>query len=469
MRLIRCITILWIAISFSVAQQMSLKGRVFEDYLKLLDEVRNKNGEILSPNFFKKTLDNYVEAERLYDRSKDSGLKDIRQKLEESKRYAERCLQVIGLANLYLRNTIEARDAALTANAALYAPKLWEQAEKEMRTAGSRLEDDKIDAATKSGAKAQQFYREAELLAIKNDILSEARKEIDTAEKEEAQKFSYNTLMNAKTLLLEAETFIEKNPYEKKAAKEKADKAAYQGRHAAYLARTIKELSKKNENWETLILKFEDILTSIARSLDFEAQFDKGFDQSMKTILAEIAALKASEKELLTQNAQLQERLGIVTEISETKAAILEQQRELEEKIARIRDQFTAQEAVVIYEGEKLIIRLYGLNFPPGQFIIQPEYFSLLTKVQRAINEFPDRYILIEGHTDDVGNPESNKILSERRAEVVKEYLLANMDLKPQQIVHYGLGDQRPVASNRTVEGRAKNRRIDVVISLQEE
>ena len=123
----------------------------------------------------------------------------------------------------------------------------------------------------------------------------------------------------------------------------------------------------------------------------------------------------------------------------------------------------------MIYEGENLTIRLYGLNFPSGQAIIQPEYFSLLTKVQRAINEFPDRYILIEGHTDAVGNPESNKLLSERRAEVVKEYLLANMNLRPQQIAHYGLGDQRPVASNRTIEGRAKNRRIDVVISLQEE
>ena len=469
MRLIHFVIILLASISFSLAQQMSLKGRVFEDYLKLLDEVRNKNGEILSPNFFKKALDNYVDAERRYDRSKDAGLKDIRQKLEESKRNAERCLQVIGLANLYLRNTIEARDAALTVNAALYAPKLWEQAEKEMRTAGTRLEDDKIDAATKAGTKALQLYREAELLSIKNGILSEARTEIENAEKAEAQKFSFNTLVNAKTLLLEAETFIEKNPYERKTAQEKADKAAYQGRHAAYLARTIKELSKKQDNWENLILKFEDILTSIGRSLDFETRFDQGFDQSVKTILAEIAELKASEKELLAEKVQLQEQLGIVTEISETKAAILEQQRELEEKIAKIRDQFTAQEAIVIYEGENLIIRLYGLNFPSGQAIIQPEYFSLLTKVQRAINEFPGRYVLIEGHTDDVGNPESNKFLSERRAEVIKEYLLANMDIRPQQIAHYGLGDQRPVASNRTIEGRAKNRRIDVVISLQEE
>ncbi|MEJ2052961.1 MAG: OmpA family protein [Calditrichaceae bacterium] len=90
-----------------------------------------------------------------------------------------------------------------------------------------------------------------------------------------------------------------------------------------------------------------------------------------------------------------------------------------------------------------------------------------MTKVQKAIKLFPDKYILIEGHTDALGSPETNKFLSEKRAEAVKEYLLANMDLKDQQITHYGLGDQRPIASNKTVDGRAKNRRIDIVISLQ--
>ena len=140
----------------------------------------------------------------------------------------------------------------------------------------------------------------------------------------------------------------------------------------------------------------------------------------------------------------------------------------MDEKIARIRSLFSSQEAKIVYESNNLIIRLYGLNFPSGQAIIQPEYFSLLTKVQKAIQEFPDKYILIEGHTDALGSPETNRILSEKRAAAVQEYLMANMDLKDQQITHYGLGDQRPIASNKTVDGRAMNRRIDIVISLQE-
>ena len=161
--------------------------------------------------------------------------------------------------------------------------------------------------------------------------------------------------------------------------------------------------------------------------------------------------------------------MNAVKQIDSTKTQELEKQKILNQKIQAVRDLFNQQEAKIVYEGNNLIIRLYGLNFPSGQAVIQPEYFSLLTKVQKAIKEFPDKYIIIEGHTDAIGSPETNKYLSEKRAEAVKEYLLANMDLDPQQITHYGLGDQKPIASNRTIDGRAMNRRIDVIISLAED
>ena len=125
-------------------------------------------------------------------------------------------------------------------------------------------------------------------------------------------------------------------------------------------------------------------------------------------------------------------------------------------------------EAKVVFDGDNLVLHVYGINFLSGRAIIQPEYFSLITKVQESIKIFPDRHILIEGHTDSQGNASTNKRLSEERASAVREYIVANMSLNREQITAVGYGSAQPIASNKTEEGRAKNRRIDVVINLSE-
>ena len=135
-------------------------------------------------------------------------------------------------------------------------------------------------------------------------------------------------------------------------------------------------------------------------------------------------------------------------------------------KIDKIKAMFSLNEAKVIYDGDNLVIRLYGLNFQSGKSVILPEYFSLLRKVQEAIKEFSDSHVLLEGHTDSIGNPSTNKRLSEERAKAVREYILANMEVERAQVSAIGYGDTKPVASNKTTEGRELNRRIDVVISL---
>lgn len=447
--------------------QNSLKNNLFNDYQEIIESAKQKNAEVLSPDFYKKAVEKFDEADRDYDKNKNGGLKEIRKKLDESKQYAEKALAIVELANLYLKTCIEARDAALAAEAPLYALSLWNDAENVMRDAGMELEDDDVNDARDTGNEATEIYRKAELMAIKNGILGEAREEINLAEKADATDYSYHTIMDAKNLLIEAEQLIETNPYDRADALDKSRKAAYQGRHAKYLANTIKKLSKRDENWETLILKFEDLLSQIAEPLNANTEFDEGFEKSVKDIVSKLNDLIASERQLKENQEKLKTELSTIKVSDADKAAQLEKQKILDQKIEKIRSLFTIQEAKIVYESNNLIIRLYGLNFPSGQSIIQPEYFSLLTKVQKAIGEFPDKYILIEGHTDALGSPSTNKILSDKRAAAVKEYLMANMDLKDQQITHYGLGDQRPIASNKTVDGRAKNRRIDIVISLQ--
>jgi outer membrane protein OmpA-like peptidoglycan-associated protein len=115
-------------------------------------------------------------------------------------------------------------------------------------------------------------------------------------------------------------------------------------------------------------------------------------------------------------------------------------------------------------KGDDVIIRLYGLNFPQGKATIQPQFFSLLTRVKRVFDKFEGCRVIIEGHTDSLGGNDVNQKLSNERAEAVKQYFLADGAISSQRIKSVGYGEASPVASNKTAAGREKNRRIDVII-----
>jgi outer membrane protein OmpA-like peptidoglycan-associated protein len=105
------------------------------------------------------------------------------------------------------------------------------------------------------------------------------------------------------------------------------------------------------------------------------------------------------------------------------------------------------------------------MQFPVGTATIVPENYQLLTKVQRAIGNFEYPSVIIDGHTDSTGSKEMNANLSQRRADAVMGYLIANKTLSADKIVAQGYGSEKPVSSNATAEGRAANRRIDVIVT----
>ena len=76
--------------------------------------------------------------------------------------------------------------------------------------------------------------------------------------------------------------------------------------------------------------------------------------------------------------------------------------------------------------------------------------------------------IIVEGHTDNIGNDAYNLNLSAERARAVQQYLIANMNLAEERTQALGYGEERPIANNETEEGRMQNRRIDVVIMTQQ-
>ena len=104
------------------------------------------------------------------------------------------------------------------------------------------------------------------------------------------------------------------------------------------------------------------------------------------------------------------------------------------------------------------------LLFTMGSDEVEAGAYTTLAKVAELIGMYDNRQVLIIGHSDAMGDPASNRQLSERRAEQVKEILVNYYEISADRLSTEGLGDAVPIASNATPEGRRANRRVEVLI-----
>ncbi len=106
---------------------------------------------------------------------------------------------------------------------------------------------------------------------------------------------------------------------------------------------------------------------------------------------------------------------------------------------------------------------LDDVAFAAGQSRLRAEASDSLARVAEFVGEDPTKQIRIEGHTDSTGGANANQVLSQKRAEAVRDALEA-LGVDASRMTAVGVGAERPVASNASAEGRAKNRRVDVIL-----
>jgi len=106
-------------------------------------------------------------------------------------------------------------------------------------------------------------------------------------------------------------------------------------------------------------------------------------------------------------------------------------------------------------------IALY-INFDTGKSTIKPESKPIIEQIVQMLKSNPDLKLSVEGHTDNVGNPKSNKTLSDDRAKAVVSAIVAQ-GIDAKRLSTAGYGQDKPIADNKTEEGRAKNRRVELV------
>lgn len=131
---------------------------------------------------------------------------------------------------------------------------------------------------------------------------------------------------------------------------------------------------------------------------------------------------------------------------------------------SKLRERLRGTGVSVTRVGDDIILNMpSNITFDTDQSAIKPQFFDTLNSVAIVLNEFNKTLVDVTGHTDSTGTPAHNQRLSEARAGSVAEYLIAQGN-NPKRFEAIGVGQNDPIASNATPEGRAQNRRVEIKI-----
>ena len=187
---------------------------------------------------------------------------------------------------------------------------------------------------------------------------------------------------------------------------------------------------------------------------------------------AEQAQVQAQQAKLQTEQAEAAKaeadaaRARAEAEAAEARARAAEANRSAESAI-QVREKLREQLNTVLATSESargLIVNMSDVLFDTGKYTLKPSTKISLAKVAGILLAYPGLKVQVEGYTDSVGGDEYNQKLSEDRAATVKDFLVSQ-GVSANNITSQGFGKTNPVADNSTAEGRAQNRRVNLVVS----
>ncbi|MEZ4704514.1 MAG: OmpA family protein [Bdellovibrionota bacterium] len=435
---------------------------------------RNEQVNVLSPTWFGKANASLEHAKQLQKNGDD--LREIFDSVATGQAEIKKAESTAKITRTTIPDALTARKDALEAGAATLQSD-FNAAEENFMRLTKEVEEGNVKWARGNQERVAQQYRDVELKAIKEQALGQARKIIDEAVKRDARKIVPETLKVAQEKLAQADAFISENRYDKDQLLSKANEALFYAQRLQAIYQYSVAVQKRNP--EQVALLTESMLASIAKTAEAQDMRDQSFKTQVDNINGKIEGLQKDQQFLVAMTDEQSNQISLLrsqvsslegmTKAEQEAKEKLEAEKEFNRLYGEVRNYFNTEEAEVYKQGDQLLIRLKAMKFPVGQSVIMPTNYPLLTKVQKAIRVFGKPQVTIEGHTDTTGSKALNEHLSQERAESVKEYFIANQTLTENYMSSVGYGDAKPVAPNNTAEGRAQNRRIDVVISPTQE
>ena len=431
---------------------------------------RKNQINVLAPTWFERAESSLNGAKKGLE--KGDLLSEIFDNIAIGRAQLRRAREIAEVSRTMLPNAIKARSMARNAGATSLGED-YADAEEKFIGLTQAIEDNNLNYAQRSQARVVDRFRVLELRAIKIRTIGEVRRLIKSARKQDMHKIAPQSFALAQKKLAEADAFITENPYQK-------EKMHIMAADALFLAQRLHIVARQSETIESMepeqiSLWAEEILYQTSQKLGAQDMRNQSFQKQLENNLATISAQHADHSFVVeTTKKQQGEIEKLQEQIASLEGQSLKERQEKErllaekkfnQKLSSIQDYFKPQEAEVYKKQNQVIIRLKAMQFPVGQSVIMPENYGLLSKVQRAIRTFGEPEVIIGGHTDSTGSEDLNEHLSQKRADAVRQYFVANRTLPYEKIIAVGYGSMRPLASNASESGRAMNRRIDVIIT----
>ncbi len=319
-----------------------------------------------------------------------------------------------------------------------------------------------------SGAlRADLFYTPGEY----NDLYNE--KVAIELELKSLREQCQNEKTNLQSRIRELELQVEnlKADLELALKKNKEDSSTYRQK-ISELEKMIDLLKEKGTNTEKELIK---------ANRELQEKYDKIIEQLQsgcrdenQKLLDEIEKLKAdyekkiSDMQIVINN--LNNELSGLKELTEKqKKELSRMENQADELEKQLQDEITKGEIRLKKYHDRIIINIDDrISFDSGESELKKTFLPTLDKISKILSEYPEYYIVVEGHTDNVPIKTSrfrnNWQLSTERALAVLDYLLKNKSLDPRRFSATGYGEHRPIVPNDTKENRALNRRVDIVV-----
>ena len=307
----------------------------------------------------------------------------------------------------------------------------------------------------------QRKYFALEVEAVQFRELDTVKLTIQKAISQDAKKLAPETLRTALLDVSEAENLIAQSPRDPRVHQ---DSVTWARESSVLLTDVMEVILNAKGTPEDIALRIVQQNRELAKLSENVGSLEQNLKSAQSSLIEKEGALEQQNQELESTRSNLQE----------TESALLLQNQELEMSSTQVRFQqamdqavqeFSEDEAAVYQQGNKLIFRLKKMNFASGSSTIPASSKPLLSKVNDIIKFVGAEMVAVEGHTDSVGAADLNKKLSTKRAISVANYLASLAG--GYKIGYIGYGESRPIVTNETKQGRAINRRVDLVVTAK--
>lgn len=484
--------ILLSACATSVRLSMEQLREQYPELAKLeknLDEARARGKDILAPESYQVALDAYIKG---YNAAQENQQDLAVQSAREGMTALDAALQTAQTSEKILSEVLEARSRARKAGADKFYTEQMKKLDEDLTKIGQLIDNGQIEKAKTRRPELQNAYLDLELAALKQSTIASAQKAIADAKASDAQKYAPKTLTNAQEELTLAQSVLEVDRTNRDKANAHANRATVLAKRSMYIAALLKDT--KRRDGEDIVLAYQNELSTFGKAMDHELLFDKPNDETLADIRNTISALYEAnsdnkrhalelEAELSQINETHQQQLinikeqhardmaqleskysGEISMLGKTQEHLARMHEEQKARFERVQSLFNDKEASVYRQKNNVLISVHGFKFPVGSAEIKPANFALMNKIVKAIGEFKSSKIIVSGHTDSTGSADANKMLSDNRAKNVAKFFIEVGGIDGKRIQAKGYGQEKPVASNLTAEGRALNRRVEILI-----